>query len=68
MQFAEGAIPLLVRKSDLTPEITYDQAHQAVANAVNMFVSKLQGISYDIEHEKEFKNTTDSLLTPIVQA
>ena len=38
MQFADGEPPALVAEMDLLPEVSYDQAHQAIAQDVTTFL------------------------------
>lgn len=45
MQFSSGDPPALVKARDLQPEITYDEAHVAVAKVVASYFGKLAGSS-----------------------
>jgi hypothetical protein len=59
MQFASGDPPALVKARDLQPEITYDEAHAAVAKIVASYFGQLAGSS---------DNTAGSVLTQAVSA
>lgn len=41
MQFASGTPPSLVKDRDLKPEITYDAAHQRIAEASYYFIDQM---------------------------
>ena len=38
MQFASGEPPSNVKNNDLKPEVSLDQAHSAIANAIKLFI------------------------------
>ncbi len=66
MQFASGEIPRNVFEKDLVPEITYDQAHSAVAADCASFAQGL--FSNDWSSLLQRQQTSQQLLTPMIEA
>jgi len=66
MQFASGEIPRNVFKKDLIPEVSYDEAHQAIAGDVAAFVRGLYDDNWaDLQTRVE---ETGKLMDPIVMS
>ena len=66
MQFASGQIPKNVLKKDLIPEVSYDEAHKAIASDVAAFMRGLYDDNWtDLETRVE---ETAKLVEPIVDA
>ena len=69
MQFSSGEPPLLVKDRDLKPEITYDDAHKAIAFLASSFMT-LQ-ITEDEASRKYIEKTLDDtklFLDPLMKA
>mmetsp|Transcript_144100 Transcript_144100/g.268437 ORF Transcript_144100/g.268437 Transcript_144100/m.268437 type:complete len:754 (+) Transcript_144100:48-2309(+) len=67
MQFASGTPPALVQAMDLLPEITYDQAHTAVAKIVASYFGKLAGMG-DGSAVTQAVSATAEFVKPIIAA
>lgn len=66
MQFASGEIPRNVLHKDLIPEVSYDEAHQAIAKDVAAFMFGLYDDNWaDLQTRVE---ETGKLVEPIVDA
>ncbi len=68
MQFASGDPPELVKLRDLKPEISYNQAHQAIATLVSAFISLQLGDSSAFTVLSNSVKSTGTFLQPIVTA
>ncbi len=69
MQFASGDPPLLVKYRDLKPEISYDEAHGAIANISASFVTlQLTGNSHSYDSVQNAVNKTRQYLQPLLTA
>ena len=69
MQFASGDIPPFVKLHDLKPEISYDDAHRAVASLMTAFISvRIDGNSTALSVLSHAIQNTDNFLKPIIAA
>ena len=69
MQFASGNPPLLVKDRDLKPEISYDDAHTALANITKAFISiQLAGSKTDLQFIDKVVNETKTFVQPLIKA
>ena len=69
MQFASGDIPLLLKLRDLKPEISYDDAHKAVAGLMTAFMSvRVDGNSTALSALTHAIQNTEKFLKPIIAA
>ena len=68
MQFASGDPPQLVKDRDLRPEISYEQAHKAVASVVKAFFELHLGRSGSFSIIAKAVDNTGLFMVPIVTA
>lgn len=70
MQFSSGTPPKLVKLRDLQPEISYDDAHAAVAKLVVAYFEQRQGIvGTEVQlHASELLQSTADFAKPIIDA
>merc|ERR1711871_562244 len=71
MQYASGAPPLLVKERDLMPEVSYDDAHAAMAKHISNFVAVQTASSTKAEAATEIAvalTSTGVFVKPIVDA
>ena len=68
MQFASGTPPWLVKLRDLKPEITYEQAHSAVAALVAAFIALHLGDTSSFSIISQAVDSTAVFMEPLVSA
>jgi hypothetical protein len=68
MEFASGTPPSNVKNNDLKPSISYDQAHQDIANTVENFVKGLLGDASSATALEKQVSDTGAFVQPIIQA
>ena len=67
-QFASGEIPNMIKELDFKPEISYDEAHKAVATIVSSFMSLTLGNSSSISTLSDAVKSTGEFLQPLINA
>lgn len=69
MQFGEGDIPSTVFKRDLLPEVSYDDAHKAIANDVVLYFRSV--LTGELKAQKSLNtrlDETQTLVQPILDS
>ena len=67
MQFASGPIPKEVMNRDLLPEISYDDAHNSVAQDITGFATAVLGIN-DWDYLYSRMHDSENLLLPMIKS
>ena len=68
MQFSSGDIPDAVSRRDLLPEITYDEAHKAVAADFALFAKAQLGLTSYFSALDDRQDQSRMLMAPLIEA
>ena len=67
-QFASGEIPNQIKELDFKPEISYDEAHKAVAGIISAFIAVTLGDNSSIATLSDAMKSTGDYFQPLIDA